>query len=260
MPAPRSHRRARLAALVSVVLAVTGFQFFLAPPRAKAAAPDLSSARCTAGVETPVPVQPTISSSCTTPGLTDQRRRLERPRAIGRHRAAASGADIPPLTGTVPAGGYYLIQEAVVTGAGVALPTPNATGDNRDGRRRLAGFAGNTTTGLDPADGNVRHPVRRSSTSSVLQRLQLVRDGDGHRGADDTTRTTRNASGTDTDNNAADFSTRGAPPTAAAPAALSLTNPGPQTGTVGVAISTLQLAASGGTSPYTYGATVCPPA
>ena len=37
MPAPRSRRRARLAALVSVVLAITGFQFFLAPPAAQAA-------------------------------------------------------------------------------------------------------------------------------------------------------------------------------------------------------------------------------
>ena len=36
MPAPRSRRRARLAALVSVVLAITGFQFFLAPPAAQA--------------------------------------------------------------------------------------------------------------------------------------------------------------------------------------------------------------------------------
>ena len=36
MPAPRSRRRARLAALVSVVLAITGFQFFLAPQAAQA--------------------------------------------------------------------------------------------------------------------------------------------------------------------------------------------------------------------------------
>ena len=36
MPAPRSHRRARLAAFVSVVLAITGFQLFLAPPAAQA--------------------------------------------------------------------------------------------------------------------------------------------------------------------------------------------------------------------------------
>ena len=36
MPAPRSRRRARIAALVSVVLAITGFQFFLAPPAAQA--------------------------------------------------------------------------------------------------------------------------------------------------------------------------------------------------------------------------------
>ena len=36
MPAPRSPRRARLAALVSVALAITGFQLFLAPPAAQA--------------------------------------------------------------------------------------------------------------------------------------------------------------------------------------------------------------------------------
>ena len=43
------------------------------------------------------------------------------------------------------------------------------------------------------------------------------------------------------------------------PRPLSLTNPGPQTSTEGVAIPTLQLAATGGTPPLTYGATGLPP-
>src|SRR4029079_6631329 len=40
MPTPRSHRRARLAALLSAVLAITGFQLLLAP-QAQAAGPGL---------------------------------------------------------------------------------------------------------------------------------------------------------------------------------------------------------------------------
>ena len=35
---------------------------------------------------------------------------------------------VTKLTGTVPAGGYYLIQEGAGAGNGAALPTPNATG------------------------------------------------------------------------------------------------------------------------------------
>ena len=44
-----------------------------------------------------------------------------------------------------------------------------------------------------------------------------------------------------------------------APPPLALTNPGAQNSTVGVAITTLQLAATGGTPPHTYGATGLPP-
>ena len=45
----------------------------------------------------------------------------------------------------------------------------------------------------------------------------------------------------------------------AGPSPLSLTSPGSQTSTQGVSIGTLQLAASGGTPPLTYGATGLPP-
>jgi hypothetical protein len=43
------------------------------------------------------------------------------------------------------------------------------------------------------------------------------------------------------------------------PSPLTVTNPGSQTGTVGTAISPLQLAASGGTSPYTWSVAGLPP-
>src|SRR5262249_4514297 len=33
------------------------------------------------------------------------------------------------LTGSIPPGGYYLVQEAAGTGKGTALPTPNAIGN-----------------------------------------------------------------------------------------------------------------------------------
>ena len=44
-----------------------------------------------------------------------------------------------------------------------------------------------------------------------------------------------------------------------APAPLALANPGSQSSNQGIAISTLQLSATGGTPPYTYGATGLPP-
>ncbi|MEO9240271.1 MAG: lamin tail domain-containing protein, partial [Jatrophihabitantaceae bacterium] len=42
--------------------------------------------------------------------------------------AAGTTWQATALTGTVPAGGYYLIKEGAGAGAGAALPTPNDTG------------------------------------------------------------------------------------------------------------------------------------
>src|SRR6187399_526074 len=44
--------------------------------------------------------------------------------------AASTGSTwaVTALTGTIPAGGYYLVQEAAGAGAGASLPTPDATG------------------------------------------------------------------------------------------------------------------------------------
>ncbi|RBE76872.1 lamin tail domain-containing protein, partial [Xanthomonas oryzae] len=42
--------------------------------------------------------------------------------------AAGSSWQVTPLTGSVPAGSYYLIKQADGRGGSVALPTPDATG------------------------------------------------------------------------------------------------------------------------------------
>ncbi len=104
MPAPRSRRRARLATLVSVVLAITGFQFFLAPQAAQAAGgtglviSEVYGAGGNAGATCTTPT----SSSCTTrrqlgavdDGLSVQYR--SRQRDVGAPRRC--------LTGTHPGG------------------------------------------------------------------------------------------------------------------------------------------------------------
>ncbi len=263
MPAPRSQRRARLAALVSVTLALTGLQFFVAP--AVQANPDgtalvISEVYGGGGntgaqythdfIELYNPTGAPISVD----GWSVQGR------SATNSAAATAGANITPLTGSVPAGGYYLVREGAGAGNGVALPTPNATGTMGIAAGGWQIWLANTTTGLDPADGNVTAAPNPAIIDLVgaATNSNSFETATANEAPSNTLATTRNASNTDTDNNANDFSTAAPAPVGAGPAALSLTNPGPQTSTVGVAISTLQLVASGGTTPYTYGETNLP--
>ncbi|MCC4585819.1 DUF11 domain-containing protein [Xanthomonas sp. NCPPB 1067] len=120
--------------------------------------------------------------------------------------AAGSSWQVTPLSGSVPAGGYYLIKQADGSGGSVALPTPDATGtlamSGTAGKVALstatAALSGTCPTGnadlvgygstASCAEGNAPTPAP-SNTLAVLR---------GNEGC------------TDTDNNAADFST-GAP-------------------------------------------------
>ena len=130
MPAPRSRRRARLAILVSVVLAITGFQFFLAPPPANAVGSsglvikEVYGAGGNAGavynadfVELYNP-QATAQS---TNGLFVQ------------YRAATGGVGgtqaLPNKS--VPPGAHFLIQMSSTGGVGAALPGVNLTSPAR---------------------------------------------------------------------------------------------------------------------------------
>lgn len=73
--------------------------------------------------------------------------------------SSGTTASTTPLSGTVPAGGYYLVQEAKGTGGTTPLPTPDATGT-----LALSGSAGQVflvrstealTTAQVPASGDV---------------------------------------------------------------------------------------------------------
>src|SRR6188508_876877 len=121
MPFARSHRRARLSALVSVALAITGFQFFLAPQAANAAVEDLviaefygnggnsGAVRNADFVELWNPSAAPVSLA----GLSIQYRS-----ATGTGNANG----VATLSGSVAAGGRYLIRLSTPTANGTDLP------------------------------------------------------------------------------------------------------------------------------------------
>lgn len=99
------------------------------------------------------------------------------------------------LTGSIPSGGHFLIQGGQGNGGTTALPTPDAdaglTMSGTNGAVQLADAAGTAvdTVGYGSATLNEGSPVAGASNSQSVS---------------------RDAAGTDTDNNAADF-TAGAP-------------------------------------------------
>ncbi|WP_197060965.1 ExeM/NucH family extracellular endonuclease [Microbacterium mangrovi] len=154
---------------------------------------------------------------------------------------APGGAGLPTgvfaLSGSVPAHGHFLIQLPGNAANGVALPAPDLTSTNvNPGAAGGTLYLARTTTGVVPGD------------SSVIDRL-----GWGTSNAPEGTAATgnsvilsyqRNAGGTDTDDNAADF-------TAAAPtpqAAGNTTPPDP--GETPTPLTIAEIQGDGATSPY----------
>jgi hypothetical protein len=115
-----------------------------------------------------------------------------------------------PLTGSVPAGGHYLVQESAGAGGTDNLPTPDATGSIN-----LGGTAGTVALVNSATTLTCRTAADCAADPSIVD---LVGWGTAviHEGAADapattnTTSTQRSATGADTDNNGIDF-------TAAAP-------------------------------------------
>ncbi|MFJ2116720.1 lamin tail domain-containing protein, partial [Streptomyces sp. NPDC087850] len=111
---------------------------------------------------------------------------------------------VTPLSGTVPAGGSYLIQGAKGAGGDTALPTPDATGT-----LALSASSGtvalvHSTTALTcvtaadcAADGSVKDLVGFGTAA--------VRETSPATGADNTHSVGRTAALTDTDDNSADL-------------------------------------------------------
>lgn len=118
--------------------------------------------------------------------------------------SASSTWQVTPLTGTVPAGGRYLVGEARGAGGTVELPTPDATGtiamSGTGGTVALVTGTGALTckTAADcAADTRIRDLVGYGTAT-------VVREGSPTANTSNTTSAARGTL-TDTDDNAADF-------------------------------------------------------
>ncbi|MFJ6573843.1 lamin tail domain-containing protein [Streptomyces sp. NPDC091292] len=111
---------------------------------------------------------------------------------------------VTEISGSIPAGGSYLIQEAKGAGGDTALPTPDAVGTIAMSATSGTIALVHSTTPLTcltaadcAADAGIKDLVGFGTA--------LVREGSPATGAGNTTSVARNAALTDTDDNAADF-------------------------------------------------------
>ncbi|GAA4456657.1 hypothetical protein GCM10023189_26210 [Nibrella saemangeumensis] len=134
--------------------------------------------------------------------------------------SAGTTWQVTPLTGTIPAGGYYLIQQAAGSGGTADLPTPDATGSipMAAGAGKVAlvkittALSGSCDTGADVIDfvgyGSAANCSETAPTATLSNTTAAIRKNDG---------------ATDTDNNASDFTVGSPNPRNSAPPAPALT-------------------------------------
>ncbi len=175
------------------------------------------------------------------------------------YRSASGGSGGTPaaLTGSVPAGEHWLIKMSAPGAIGSALPTPDTD---------------LTTFAMAAAGGQValQQGTAIIATSGSTVGVPGIVDFVGATGATSfeaaattaaasaTQSLNRTAAGADTDSNAADFTlATPSPENSGVVMPLEATSPGNRTGQVGVAGS-FTLAATGGTSPYSWSATGLP--
>ncbi|MFT4082316.1 MAG: ExeM/NucH family extracellular endonuclease [Nocardioides sp.] len=257
-----SSARRRIAGVTGLALAATGLSGYLTPAHANTDGTSLVISEVYGGggnsgatwkndfIELYNPTDAAISVD----GMSVQGR-------SATNTSAASGANLTALTGSVPAQGYYLVQEAAGTGGTAALPTADATGSMAMGAGGWQIWLATTTTGLNPAAGDV-------SDSEIVDFVGGAPSATSFETAPVSTAPSatvsiqRDASGTDTDDNSADFTTATPTPTNTAGETesndLAVTAPGNKTAAVGTAITSFTLAATGGTTPYTWSATGLP--
>jgi predicted extracellular nuclease/2',3'-cyclic-nucleotide 2'-phosphodiesterase (5'-nucleotidase family) len=252
MPGPRSRRRARLAALVTVALAITGFQFLVAPA-AQAVSTGLVISEAYGGGGNAgstykndfIELYNYSASPVSVSGMSVQYRSSN----------GSGAAQTTNLTGSVPAHGYYLIQEAAGTGGTTNLPTPDATGSIAMGGSAFTVYLATTTTALTLPTGNI---TNNGQVLDLVGSNSNTFEGTTGAAVSNTTSISRNVANPDTDVNSVDFTVGAPTPQNAGPAPLALANPGTQNSVKGTAISTLTLNASGGSGAYTFAATGLP--
>ena len=134
------------------------------------------------------------------------------------------------LTGSIPAGKTYLVQQAAGTGSAPALPTPDATGN-------VAMSGTNGRVDLTDATGALVDRIGYGTANLF--------EGTATRSLSNTTAAARNATFVDTDNNAADF-TVGAPTPQASGGGGTDPDPTPVVTTATIA----EIQGTGTTSPF----------
>ncbi len=123
------------------------------------------------------------------------------------NNGAGAGA-VTLLTGSVPAHGYYLVQEAAGAGAQPLLPTPDATGTIAMSGTAFQVWLANSTTALTPPGGN------NSATPNIIDFLGVSANAFEGATAPGVANATSSARvpdpGEDSNDNSVDFAT-GAP-------------------------------------------------
>lgn len=255
MPAPRSRRRARISALLTAALALTGAQVLLTAPAAQAASADLvitevygagGNAGATFNADF-VELRNLGAAAVTLDGKSIQYR-----------SATGTSAQVMALSGVLPAGQRFLAQLSAPGANGAALPTPNQVASPAIGMSGTSGVVvlANSTTPFATQGSIVNNAavidlVGFGSAATTFEAAATGVD------LSPTTSAQRADGAADTDNNATDFSELTPAPTAGV-LALAVTDPGVKRFVVNQPITGFNLAASGGTTPYTFTATGLP--
>src|SRR6478735_5319789 len=167
--------------------------------------------------------------------------------------SGGTGTGFTNLTGSVPAHGHYLIQQAAGTGGTEDLPAPDATGS-----LTMSGTAGSVA--LVTGTGTVA-PTAGNTVDLVGFGGATLREGTAAPAPSNTTSVSRDGARKDTDDNSVDFTVQ-----TPAPQNSSVINT-PQTVSVSAtnksfvvdqAITPFTVTATGGKSPYTWSATDLP--
>jgi len=182
--------------------------------------------------------------------------------SVQYHSATGTGAfAVHPLTGTIPAGRRYLLQEGTFT-TGTQF-TPDETGTlNMAAGSGVVALVQNTTpfptfgttTGVSVAGSTANGLVDLVGYGNTANTYETARTGT----ALSSTLSTNRKATADTDNNSLDFQNAAPTPTACLCAPFKAALVSDKTFTVGQAITPFNLTASGGASPYTWTATGLP--
>ncbi|MEI5674904.1 MULTISPECIES: ExeM/NucH family extracellular endonuclease [unclassified Nocardioides] len=172
-----------------------------------------------------------------------------------RGASSTSAANVTPLSGSVPANGYYLVKQADGTGGTRPLPTPDATGTIAMGGTNGTAILANTIVAQNPAAGPFSGSAAVVDLVGVNSNTFETTAAPAMSNSQSVTRTAPDA-----DNNSTEF----APGTPSPTNALGETegfaaeDPGDRSVVVDRPIQPIQLSVGGGTAPLTWEATGLP--